>query len=152
MSGTRSRSSARDIVHGLSKFHIGRPEGESMQTPLRRTLNMTWLLLCAIMPLASALDFPPAMPSFRANVWTTYASSGVDCDAGGCQSHKYHQMLTNHTLEQSLRVSFDAKSERFVEEMSRQSGNFDLPSCCFAVQPGKESTGRVVMYKEVTGV
>lgn len=93
-----------------------------MQTPLRRTFIMTWLLLCAIMPLASALDYPAAMPSFRANVWTTYASSGVDCDAGdGCQSHKYHQMLTNHTLEQSLRVSFDAQSERMRIDIQRGS-------------------------------
>jgi len=42
------------------------------------------------------------------------------------------------------------KSSRiFVQEMARESGDFDINSCYFAVQPGKESTGRVVMWKEV---
>ena len=54
---------------------------------------------------------------------------------------------THNTTEGStltrLQDADEKLSRLFVEEMGQRSQRFDLGSCSFAVQPGKDSTGRV---------
>jgi len=82
--------------------------------------SCTLLLLYLIQP-AKPIELPHAFPSFQATISTTYQSAGVDCDTSDCTTSTnitYHQMV-NHTLEQDLRLAFDAKKQRMRIDVLR---------------------------------